>query len=71
LAGQVEQFSSSLKRNRRPLAVVVIAFLAAVAALALSSGASAATITSAGPLTNITISPDLNCSVNHTGDAAS
>ena len=32
--------------------------------------AASATITSAGPLTNITISGELNCSVNHTGDAA-
>lgn len=31
--------------------------------------ASAATISSAGPLTSITISPDLNCAVNHVGDS--
>ena len=33
-------------------------------------GAFAAEITSTGPLTNIGISSDLNCSVNHTGDTA-
>ena len=32
--------------------------------------ANAATITSAGPLTNVTTSPDLNCAVNHSGDSA-
>jgi len=39
-------------------------------ALAVSSAASASSIVSAGPLTSITISPDLNCSVLHTGDAS-
>lgn len=35
----------------------------------LASPASAATIASTGPLTSITVTPDLNCAVNHTGDA--
>jgi uncharacterized repeat protein (TIGR01451 family) len=44
--------------------------LIAIAALLLTSNAFAATIVSSGPLTNITISTDLNCAVNHTGDFA-
>jgi uncharacterized repeat protein (TIGR01451 family) len=44
--------------------------LAIGVSLVLASTAAANTISSSGPLTNITISPDLNCSVNHTGDAA-
>src|SRR5262245_27834427 len=46
------------------------ACLAALLALALCAGASAATIGSAGPLTAITISTDLNCDVRHAGDTA-
>jgi len=42
----------------------------ALLALFLVAGAEAATITSSGPLTSITISADLKCSVNHTGDVA-
>jgi uncharacterized repeat protein (TIGR01451 family) len=34
------------------------------------AAAAEASITSAGPLTNITISDELNCAVNHTGDSA-
>ena len=41
----------------------------AVAALGAAS-ASAATINSPGPLTEIGITPDLNCSVRHTGDTS-
>ncbi len=44
--------------------------LIAIAALILTSNAFSATIASTGPLTNITISTDLNCAVNHTGDFA-
>jgi uncharacterized repeat protein (TIGR01451 family) len=55
-------------RARGRLAVALC--FAALVALGLSSAASAATISSAGPLTAITISPDLNCSVNHAGDTA-
>ena len=58
------------RRGRVSLATAV-ACLAAIATLALSSEAWAGSITSAGPLTEITISPDLNCAVNHTGDFAS
>src|ERR1700740_2396724 len=53
------------RRVRRTLTTAIAA--AAVAALGAAS-ASAATITSPGPLTTIGISPDLNCSVRHTGD---
>jgi uncharacterized repeat protein (TIGR01451 family) len=57
------------------LVVAVVAFsapLTLVASVASPSVAGAATtdITSAGPLTDIGISTDLNCSVNHTGDGA-
>jgi uncharacterized repeat protein (TIGR01451 family) len=51
----------------RPL---VVACIASAAALASSSGALASSIVSAGPLTAITVSPDLNCSVDHTADVA-
>lgn len=47
------------------------ALAAALGAVALmASPASAETITSAGPLTSITITPDLNCAVQHAADAA-
>jgi len=46
------------------------ACLAVCFVLVLSASASAATITSAGPLTSIAISTDLNCAVNHIGDAS-
>jgi uncharacterized repeat protein (TIGR01451 family) len=52
----------------RGLWLFAIVCLLAGAALALPTAASAASIVSAGPLTSITISPDLNCSVNHAGD---
>src|ERR1035437_6509156 len=57
------------------LVVAVVAFsapLALATAVASPSVAGAATthITSAGPLTDIGISTDLNCSVNYTGDAS-
>ena len=47
-------------------------FIAAVMAVGMAQPASAATvtITSAGPLTSVGISSDLNCSVNHTGDSS-
>ncbi len=46
-------------------------FIAAVMAVGMAQPASAATatITSAGPLTTVGVSTDLNCSVNHTGDS--
>ncbi len=53
-------------RTRRML---VSAATCAVAA-AFAPSAFATDITSGGPLTDIGISPDLNCSVNHTGDTA-
>src|SRR5262249_52197752 len=52
-------------------ALVVASLIASVVAIVFTAlPSSAATITSAGPLTNITISTDLNCAVNHTGDSA-
>ncbi|MDP9303709.1 MAG: hypothetical protein M3O92_04295 [Actinomycetota bacterium] len=55
--------------SRRWLELFATVCLLAGASLALSSTASASSIVSAGPLTSITISPDLNCNVLHTGDA--
>ena len=37
--------------------------------LAVQPSAFAGTVTSTGPLTTISVSPDLNCAVNHVGDA--
>jgi len=57
---------------RRPVRLAVLGVLvAAIVGLGSAQPASAAgaSITSSGPLTNITISPDLNCAVNHTGDS--
>jgi len=55
----------------RRLLVAVIATLALVAGLTLTAAPGfAQEITSPGPLTSVATSPDLNCSVNHTGDAA-
>jgi uncharacterized repeat protein (TIGR01451 family) len=59
---------SSPRRRRLGLFAAVV--LLAGAALALSSTASASSIVSSGPLTSITISPDLNCNVFHSGDAS-
>jgi uncharacterized repeat protein (TIGR01451 family) len=57
--------------KRRTALVVLASLFSALAALVGSAGpASASTITSPGPLTNITISPDLNCAVNHVQDSA-
>jgi PKD repeat protein len=56
--------------SRRLFRLCATACLLAGASLALSSTASASSIVSAGPLTSITISPDLNCNVLHTGDAS-
>lgn len=62
--------SSPRAGRRRGLRSFVVACIVAAAALGLASSAGAATITSAGPLTSITISPDLNCAVTHTGDTS-
>src|SRR3954471_21696722 len=52
-------------------AVALVFTTLALAGTAAPAGAAATpgTITSAGPLTKIFVSPDLNCSVNHTGDS--
>ena len=57
-------------QQKRGIGTVIAACLVAGTVLALSSSAFAASIVSAGPLTDITISTDLNCSVNHTGDTS-
>ena len=66
--------SSWMRQRRRGLFRIGIALsvLAALAllALAMPGAASAATISSSGPLTEITISEQLNCDVRHAGDTA-
>lgn len=52
------------------LATVAVMIPLVVVFNALSAGAATATITSAGPLTAVGISDQLNCSVNHMDDAA-
>lgn len=53
--------------RRRLLALLTVL----VAILAFNAGvANALDITSAGPLTKVTTTPDLNCAVNHVGDAS-
>lgn len=58
--------------SKRATGLRVVGVLAGALGLValMASPASAATITSAGPLTNITVTPDLNCAVNHVDDAA-
>src|SRR2546421_3277785 len=63
-------FIKASSHSRRGLGLLYTVCLLAGAALALSPAASASSIVSAGPLTSITISPDLNCSLLHTGDAS-
>jgi uncharacterized repeat protein (TIGR01451 family) len=58
------------RRHRISRRLIATVILIVGVALAVSSNAVAATISSAGPLTDITISPDLNCAVNHTGDSS-
>ena len=67
---QMRSSTKATSHNRRGLRLFATVCLVAGAALALSSAASASSIVSAGPLTSITISPDLNCSVNHSGDSS-
>jgi len=64
----LRSFVKASSRGRRGLGLFATVCLLAGAALALSSTASASSIVSVGPLTSITISPDLNCNVLHTGD---
>jgi uncharacterized repeat protein (TIGR01451 family) len=64
----MRSFVKASSRGRRGLGLFATVCLLVAAALALSSTASASSIVSAGPLTSITISPDLNCNVLHTGD---
>jgi len=64
----MQSFPKDSSQSRRGLGLFYTVFLLAGAALALSSAASASSIASAGPLTSIAISPDLNCNVFHTGD---
>ena len=53
-----------LRRGSLGVLVTLIVLFASV------MSATAADITSAGPLTTVTTTTDLNCAVNHTGDAA-
>jgi hypothetical protein len=64
--GRMEMFSTRPALARLFVVVVVLACSWALAEGVAS--ASAAQISSSGPLTSIGISEDLNCSVNHTGD---
>jgi uncharacterized repeat protein (TIGR01451 family) len=64
----MRSFPKTSSHSQLGLGLFYTVFLLAGAALALSSAASASSIASAGPLTSITISPDLNCNVFHTGD---
>src|SRR3954471_20709862 len=66
----MRSFVKASSRGRRGPGLFATVCALAGAALALSSPASASSIVSAGPLTSITISPDLNCNVLHTGDAS-
>jgi uncharacterized repeat protein (TIGR01451 family) len=66
----MRSFVKASSRGRRGPGLFATVCVLAGAALALSSTASASSIVSAGPLTSITISPDLNCNVLHTGDAS-
>jgi uncharacterized repeat protein (TIGR01451 family) len=62
----------SVRMRMRVAGAAATLMVAAVVLVASTTAASAATttISSAGPLTNIGISTDLNCSVNHTGDTS-
>ncbi len=66
----MRSFVKASSCGRRGLGLFATVCLLAGASLALSSTASASSIVSGGPLTSITISPDLNCNVLHTGDAS-
>jgi uncharacterized repeat protein (TIGR01451 family) len=63
------------RAGRRSKSIVAIALVAVMLPLVVilgtvSAGAATATITSAGPLTSVGISDQLNCSVNHVDDSA-
>src|SRR5580693_6171392 len=67
-----DSFRVSLGAHRRVVAFVTALGVALVglATFRVEPVFADQAITSAGPLTNIGISSDLNCSVNHTGDSA-
>ncbi len=57
--------------TRRVWTAMVMVVLATSGLLALDvAAAGAASITSPGPLTQVGVGPNLNCSANHTGDSA-
>src|SRR4051794_9978513 len=57
--------------TRRAWAAFVAVVIATGGLLALDvAAAGAASITSPGPLTQVGVGPDLNCSANHVGDTA-
>jgi uncharacterized repeat protein (TIGR01451 family) len=63
---------SSRRGIKSGIAVALVAVLMPLVVVlgAGSAGAATATITSAGPLTAVGVSDQLNCSVNHTGDTS-
>lgn len=60
--------TSPSRRSIRLLAPAVLACATFAVQMASVGVASAADIISAGPLSKVTTTPDLNCAVNHTGD---
>ncbi len=60
--------SRSRRRRLVPASFVVVAMVATILISAQPAGAAA--IGSAGPLTRVQVSPDLNCAVDHTGDTS-
>jgi uncharacterized repeat protein (TIGR01451 family) len=56
--------------RRRPIATVLVAVTVLATLLLTAAPAGAVPITSAGPLTRVETTPDLNCAVDHAGDAS-
>ncbi|MEO8424002.1 MAG: fibronectin type III domain-containing protein [Actinomycetota bacterium] len=61
--------TTASSRLRRPLLTTLVTTAVLTGMLIAAPAANAAPIGSAGPLTRVEISPDLNCAVDHTGDA--
>jgi hypothetical protein len=71
MKGSIRGIRSHARRQTRSImAIALVAVMVPLVAIfgSLDAGAATATITSAGPLTSVGISDQLNCSVNHTGD---
>ena len=58
-------------RLRRPLTTALIATALLAGFVATAPAAVAVPIDSAGPLTRVEVTPDLNCAVDHVGDVSS